>query len=183
MSRKIFKKLYITGRLLNRIITFVIVVICSIFIYAFVNNIINFFFFFSSSSGCIIGTGKGSAFGLENKERNQLNIFIFIRTFICSININKKECILTNKNDIKLAPESIPTSNLNIKTYTKIVLNCFVDGQELSWRDVKKTLNNEKIDEIKIFGISNKLYKEIINYLKEEEIKHTIYGRSRITLN
>ena len=43
MSRKIFKKLYITGRLLNRIITFVIVVICSIFIYAFVNNIINFF--------------------------------------------------------------------------------------------------------------------------------------------
>ena len=43
MSRKIFKKLYITGRLLNRIITFVIVVICSIFIYAFVNYIINFF--------------------------------------------------------------------------------------------------------------------------------------------
>ena len=43
MSRKIFKKLYITGRLLNRIITFVIVVICSIFIYVFVNNIINFF--------------------------------------------------------------------------------------------------------------------------------------------
>ena len=90
---------------------------------------------------------------------------------------------MTNKNDIKLAPESIPTSNLNVKTYTKIVLNCFVDGQELNWRDVKKTLNNEKIDEIKIFGVSNKLYKEIINYLKEEEIKHTIYGRSRITLN
>ena len=43
MSRKIFKKLYITGRLLNRIITFVIVVICSIFIYAVVNYIINFF--------------------------------------------------------------------------------------------------------------------------------------------
>ena len=39
MSRKIFKKLYITGRLLNRIITFVIVVICSIFIYAVVNYI------------------------------------------------------------------------------------------------------------------------------------------------
>lgn len=90
---------------------------------------------------------------------------------------------MTKQNNTVLAPESIPTSNLNVKTYTKIVLNCFVDGQELSWRDVKKTLNNEKIDEIKIFGISNKLYREIINYLKEEEIKHTIYGRSRITLN
>ena len=90
---------------------------------------------------------------------------------------------MTKRNNTVLAPESIPTSHLDVKTYTKIVLNCFVDGQELSWRDVKKTLNNEKIDEIKIFGISNKLYREIINYLKEAEIKHTIYGRSRITLN
>lgn len=90
---------------------------------------------------------------------------------------------MTNKNNTILAPESIPTSNLDVKIYTKVVLNCFVDGQELSWRDVKKTLNNEKIDEIKIFGISNKLYREIISYLKEEEIKHTIYGRSRITLD
>ena len=62
-------------------------------------------------------------------------------------------------------------------------LNCFVDGEELSWRDVKKTLNNEKINEIKIFGISNKLYKEILTYLKEEEIDYTLYGRSRIVLN
>ena len=85
---------------------------------------------------------------------------------------------MTKQNNTVLAPESIPTSNLNVKTYTKIVLNCFVDGQELSWRDVKKTLNNEKIDEIKIFGISNKLYREIINYLKEEEIKQI--GRAHV---
>lgn len=67
--------------------------------------------------------------------------------------------------------------------YTITQLNCFADGEELSWREVKKVLNNEHIDEIKIFGISNKLYKEIINYLNEEGIKYIIYGRSRIVLN
>lgn len=66
--------------------------------------------------------------------------------------------------------------------YTISQLNCFVDGEELSWREVKKALNNEKINEIKIFGISNKLYKEIINYLNEEGIKYTLYGKSRIVL-
>jgi len=66
--------------------------------------------------------------------------------------------------------------------YTINQLNCFVDGEELSWREVKKVLNNEKINEIKIFGISNKLYKEIINYLNEEGIKYTLYGKSRIVL-
>ena len=88
---------------------------------------------------------------------------------------------MTNKNNIKLAPESIPTSNLNVKTYTKIVLNCFVDGQELSWRDVKKTLNNEKIDEVaelflRLFailslvdaGYSSSNFK---SFLFEEELK------------
>lgn len=73
-------------------------------------------------------------------------------------------------------------SDIYVNVYNIVQLNCIVDGEELSWRDVKKTLNNEKIDEIKIFGISNKLYKEIINYLNEENIKYTIYGRSRITL-
>lgn len=74
-------------------------------------------------------------------------------------------------------------NNLNTNVYTITQLNCFVDGEELSWREVKKALNNEKFNEIKIFGISNKLYKEIINYLNEEGIKYTIYGKSRITLD
>lgn len=81
-------------------------------------------------------------------------------------------------------PESTSQQNdIYLNVYTKVQLNCIINGEEVSWRDVKKTLNNEKIDEIKIFGISNKLYKEIVNYLNEEEIKYTIYGRSRITLN
>lgn len=68
--------------------------------------------------------------------------------------------------------------------YTIHQLNCIIDGEELSWREVKKALhNNEDINEIKIFSISNKLYKEIIAYLKEEDIKYTIYGRSRIVIN
>jgi hypothetical protein len=74
-------------------------------------------------------------------------------------------------------------NNLNTNVYTITQLNCFVNGEELSWREVKKALNNEKFNEIKIFGISNKLYKEIINYLNEEGIKYTIYGKSRITLD
>ena len=79
--------------------------------------------------------------------------------------------------------DSSKQNDIYTNVYSIIQLNCFVDGEELSWRDVKKTLNNEHIDEIKIFGISNKLYKEIIAYLNEEEINHTIYGRSRIVLN
>lgn len=74
-------------------------------------------------------------------------------------------------------------SDIYVNVYTISQLSCIVDGEELSWRDVKKTLNNEKINEIKIFGISNKLYKEIINYLQEEGINYTVYGRSRIVLN
>ena len=74
-------------------------------------------------------------------------------------------------------------SDIYVNIYTISQLPCIVDGEELSWRDVKKTLNNEKINEIKIFGISNKLYKEIINYLQEEGINYTVYGRSRIVLN
>jgi len=75
------------------------------------------------------------------------------------------------------------TGDIYTNVYSIVQLNCFADGEELSWRDVKKTLNNEHIDEIKIFGISNKLYREIIEYLKEEEINYTLYGRSRIVLN
>lgn len=74
-------------------------------------------------------------------------------------------------------------TNIYNNIYTIRQLNCFNEGEELSWRDIKKVLNNEKVDEIKIFGISNKLYKEIIAYLNEEGIKYTIYGRSRIVLN
>lgn len=83
-----------------------------------------------------------------------------------------------------ILPEKSTTgADIYTNVYTINQLNCFVDGEELSWRDVKKTLNNEKINEIKIFGISNKLYKEILTYLKEEEIDYTLYGRSRIVLN
>lgn len=82
-----------------------------------------------------------------------------------------------------ISPEDVSNStNIYTNVYTITQLNCFVDGEELSWRDIKKTLNSEKVNEIKIFGISNKLYKEILNYLNEENIKYTIYGRSRIVL-
>lgn len=82
-----------------------------------------------------------------------------------------------------ISSEDISNStNIYTNVYNIAQLNCFVDGEELSWRDIKKTLNNEKVNEIKIFGISNKLYKEILNYLNEENIKYTIYGRSRIVL-
>lgn len=82
-----------------------------------------------------------------------------------------------------ISPEDASNStNIYTNVYNISQLNCFVDGEELSWRDIKKTLNNEKVNEIKIFGISNKLYKEILNYLNEENIKYTIYGRSRIVL-
>lgn len=72
--------------------------------------------------------------------------------------------------------------NIYVNVKTIVQLKCVIDGEELSWRDIKKVLNHEKIDEINIFGISNKLYKEITSYLKEEDIKHVIYGRSRIAL-
>lgn len=86
-------------------------------------------------------------------------------------------------NTINIPESSSKQSDIYVNVYNIIQLNCIVDGEELTWRDIKKVLNNEKINEIKIFGISNKLYKEIINYLNEEGIKYTIYGRSRITLD
>lgn len=80
-------------------------------------------------------------------------------------------------------PESSANQNdLNVNVYRVTQLNCIVDGEELSWREVKKAINNEKINEIKIFGISNKLYKEIIRYLNEEDYHYTIYERARIVL-
>ena len=89
-----------------------------------------------------------------------------------------------------MSTKNIPTpensskqNDIYTNVYTISQLPCIVDGEELTWRDIKKALNNEKVNEIKIFGISNKLYKEIINYLNEEGIKYTIYGRSRITLD
>lgn len=79
--------------------------------------------------------------------------------------------------------ENKGNNNIYVNVYPILQLNCIVDGVELSWRDIKKALNNtEGIQEIKIFGISNKLYKEIINYLKEENIKYVVYERSRIGL-
>jgi len=79
--------------------------------------------------------------------------------------------------------DSSSLTSIYTKVYPISQLKCIIDGEELSWREVKKQLNNNKYNEIKIFSISNKLYKEIINYLNEEGIKYTIYGRSRIVLN
>lgn len=74
-------------------------------------------------------------------------------------------------------------SPINTNVYSIVQLKCFAEGEELSWREIKKELNNnDNINEIAIFGISNKLYKEIINYLEEEGRKYIIYNRSRIVL-
>lgn len=66
--------------------------------------------------------------------------------------------------------------------YTIKQIRCFVDGHEIKIKDIKKMVFAGDVDEIYIFGISNKLYKEIISFLKEEQIKYTEYYRSRIVL-
>lgn len=66
--------------------------------------------------------------------------------------------------------------------YTIRKLNCIVDGVEQKFKKIKSILEEETINEIQIFGISNKLYKELTEYLKQTNRKHVIYGRSRIGL-
>ncbi len=66
--------------------------------------------------------------------------------------------------------------------YTIRKLNCIVDGVEQKFKKIKSILEEENIDEIQIFGISNKLYKELIEYLKQSNRKHVVYGKSRIGL-
>ena len=68
------------------------------------------------------------------------------------------------------------------KTYTIRQLRCIRDGSEIKMKEIKKAIENQEIDELWIFSISNKLYKEIMTYLKENEVKHILYGRSRIVI-
>lgn len=68
------------------------------------------------------------------------------------------------------------------KVYQIRQLRCIRDGEEVSFRDIKNSIKNKEIDELFIFSISNRLYKQIINYLEESNIKYQIYGRSRIVL-
>ena len=75
-----------------------------------------------------------------------------------------------------------PVNDINTNVYTIRQLRCIQDGSEIKIKEIKKAIENQEVDELWIFSISNKLYKEIISYLKENEIKHIVYGRSRITI-
>lgn len=66
--------------------------------------------------------------------------------------------------------------------YTIKQLKCIKDGEELKIKDIKKAIKTSEFDEIYIFGISNKLYKELLSYLNEEGLNYKLYGRSRIVL-
>lgn len=66
--------------------------------------------------------------------------------------------------------------------YTIKQLKCIKDGEELKIKDIKKAIAVGGFDEIYIFGISNKLYKELLSYLNEEGLNYKLYGRSRIVL-
>jgi len=56
------------------------------------------------------------------------------------------------------------------------------DGKELSIAKIKDYFENEEYDEIRLFGISDKLYNSLIEYLNEIGLKYTIDGRSRIQI-
>ena len=73
-------------------------------------------------------------------------------------------------------------NNVFNNIYSIKQLLCINDSVELKFKNIKKSIQSKEINELWIFSISNKLYKEIINYLKESEIKHYVYGRSRIVL-
>ena len=73
-------------------------------------------------------------------------------------------------------------NNVFNNVYAIRQLRCINDGVEIKIKDIKKSIQNKEIDELWIFSISNKLYREIVSYLKESEIKHYIYGRSRIVI-
>lgn len=72
------------------------------------------------------------------------------------------------------------------KIYTIYQIKCFTsDGNEIKIKQLKKILlekNEYSQLEINIFGISNRLYKEILTLLNEMNIKYTIYERSLIKL-
>ena len=72
------------------------------------------------------------------------------------------------------------------KIYTIYQIKCFTsDGNEIKIKQLKKILlekNEYSRLEINIFGISNRLYKEILTLLNEMNIKYTIYERSLIKL-
>lgn len=71
---------------------------------------------------------------------------------------------------------------MNDKPYNIRQLRCIKNGLEIKFKDIKHTIDNEEVDELWIFSISNKLYKEIMTYLKDNKIKHILYGRSRIVI-
>ena len=85
---------------------------------------------------------------------------------------------MKNKQEIDLSSIDI-TGN----TYSIRQLRCIKDGSEIKIKEIKQFIENKEIDELWIFSISNKLYKEIIEYLKENDINHTVYGRSRIVIH
>ena len=84
---------------------------------------------------------------------------------------------MKNKQEIDLSSIDITGNTYNIRQ-----LRCIKDGSEIKIKEIKQFIENKEIDELWIFSISNKLYKEIIEYLKENGINHTVYGRSRIVI-
>jgi hypothetical protein len=88
---------------------------------------------------------------------------------------------LAKKKVITEAPKPV-VEQPKAEIYTIRKLNCIVDGVEQKFKKIKSILEEESINEIQIFGISNKLYKELTEYLKQTDRKHVIYGRSRIGL-
>jgi hypothetical protein len=88
---------------------------------------------------------------------------------------------LAKKRVITEAPKPV-VEQPKAEIYTIRKLNCIVDGVEQKFKKIKSILEEETINEIQIFGISNKLYKELTEYLKQTDRKHVIYGRSRIGL-
>lgn len=86
------------------------------------------------------------------------------------------------KEQTVLKPEDTPV-NINVDVYSIRQLRCVVDGSEVKLKEIRKAIENEEVDELWIFGISNKLHREILAYLKDNQIKHVIYGRSRISIS
>ena len=86
------------------------------------------------------------------------------------------------KKQVILKPEDTPI-NINVGVHTIHQLRCVIDGSEVKLKEIKKAIENKEIDELWIFGISNKLYIEILTYLKDNQVKHVVYGRSRITIS
>lgn len=73
-------------------------------------------------------------------------------------------------------------TDITTEIHTIRQIRCIVDNTEIKIKEIRKAIENQEVDELWIFSISNKLYKEITTYLKENSIKHHVYGRSRITI-